>query len=160
MSNFETIMARLKPIEGGYVNNLNDPGGPTRWGICKHSYPLTDIENLTWEAACALYKRDFYDPADLDSQPLGIANQMLDFAINSGTGTAARALQRAVGVVDDGHIGPHTLEAVKATEPHDLIMLFLAERGEWMAGCKNWADAGKGWMRRLCKELRYGAADV
>lgn len=30
--------------EGGYVNHPSDPGGATKYGISKHSYPNLDIK--------------------------------------------------------------------------------------------------------------------
>src|SRR5690606_28008981 len=43
--------------EGGYVNNPSDPGGETKYGISKRSYPELDIANLTQEDAIAIYYR-------------------------------------------------------------------------------------------------------
>jgi lysozyme family protein len=160
MTNYDTAINRLLGNEGGYVHDPDDPGGETKWGISKRSYPGINIKDLTREQAIALYRRDFWDRAGLESQPLVIGFQMLDFAVNSGAGTALRALQRAAGVADDGHIGPHTLAAIAEAAPHDLIMRFLAERLIFMTGCKNWTAAGKGWARRIAADLRYGAQDV
>lgn len=160
MDNFTTAINRVLGNEGGYVNNPADPGGETRWGISKRSYPRLDIANLTREAAVELYHRDFWAPAGLDALPLSVASQVLDFAVNSGTGTAIRALQRAVGVADDGVVGPHTREALAAAEPHDLVMRLLASRLRFMAALKGWPAFGAGWARRIALQLDYGADDV
>jgi lysozyme family protein len=160
MTNFEICIGRLLGNEGGYVNNPKDPGGETNWGISKRSYPQEDIKALTRERAMAIYKRDFWDKIDLDHAPLGIAEQLLDFAVNSGMPVAVCALQRAVGVAADGVIGPHTLEAIRKMYTHDIIMRFIAERIDFMTRCKNWIDACTGWMRRIANQLRYGAEDV
>ena len=42
--------------EGGYVNNPNDPGGETKYGVSKKAYPDIDIENLTLEQAKKIYR--------------------------------------------------------------------------------------------------------
>lgn len=160
MNNFDVSIGRLLSNEGGYVNDPQDPGGETNWGISKRSYPNVDIKNLKRSDAIAIYKRDFWDVLDLDRAPLGIGYQMLDFAVNSGPSTAIRALQRAVGVADDGVVGPHTKQAIAATDKHDLVMLFLAERLIFMTGLKNWPAAGRGWARRIAMDLKYGAQDV
>lgn len=157
---FETAINRLLGFEGGLVDNPADPGGLTQWGISQRSYPKLNIKELTREQAVALYRRDFWARIDGDTLPEGIGFQLLDFAVNSGTGTALRVLQRAAGVADDGHIGPVTLAAIKATEPHDLIMRFLAERLVFMTNCSNWSNASKGWVRRVAGNLKYGADDV
>lgn len=157
---FETSINRLLGIEGGYVNNPEDPGGETNWGISKRSYPRLNIKELTREQAIALYHRDFWTPIGGDSLPEGVGFQLLDFAVNSPLATALRAVQRAVGVADDGHIGPVTVAAIKSTEPHDLIMRFLSVRLVFMTNCKNWPNASRGWARRVAANLNYGADDV
>lgn len=157
---FETSIERLLGHEGGLVDNPNDPGGLTQWGISQRTYPKLDIKALTREQAVALYRRDFWEPIGGDSLPEGVAYQLLDFAVNSSISTALRLLQRAIGVADDGHIGPVTLAAIKATDPHDLIMRFLAERLDFLTRCRNWPNASRGWTRRVATNLRYGAEDV
>ena len=32
--------------EGGYINDKNDPGGETNFGICKRDYPNEDIKEF------------------------------------------------------------------------------------------------------------------
>lgn len=157
---FEISINRLLGHEGGYVNNPADPGGETNWGISKRSYPGLNIKTLTREQAIALYKRDFWEVVGADSFPDGIGYQLLDFAVNSGSGIALRALQRAVGCADDGHIGPVSLAAIKAMEPHDLVMRFLAERLVFMTNCSGWPSFSKGWARRIAANLKFGAEDV
>lgn len=157
---FETSIERILGHEGGLVDNPNDPGGLTQWGISQRTYPKLDIKALTREQAIALYRRDFYEPIGGDNLPKGVAYQLLDTAINSGISTALRMLQRAIGVADDGHIGPVTLAAIKATEPHDLVMRFIAERLEFMTRCSGWPTFSRGWTRRIATNLRYGADDV
>lgn len=160
MSNFDKAIDRLLGNEGGYVFNPADPGGETNWGISKRSYPNLDIKSVTKDVSKALYRRDFWDALGLDSWHPAIAEQMLDFAVNSGNSNAVRALQRAVGVNDDGHIGPVTLAAVKAQKPSYVVMNLLAERIEFMTKCSTWQTFGKGWARRIATQLKYGAQDV
>lgn len=160
MSAFVTSINRLLGNEGGYVNNPADPGGETNWGISKRSYPHLDIANLTRDEAIEIYRRDFWDKIDGDELPPGVGFQALDFAVNSGIETALRALQRAVGVADDGHIGPVTLAALKAIRSSDLVMRLLAERLYFMTGLSTWGSFGKGWARRIANDLRFGAQDT
>jgi lysozyme family protein len=160
MDKFLTAINRILGIEGGYNLDPNDPGGETNWGISKRSYPNLNIKDLTRDQAIALYKRDFWDHIQLDNFAFGVGYQILDFAVNSGQGNALRALQRAVGVADDGVIGDHTKQAITVCEPHNLIMCFLAERLIFMSGCKVWAADSKGLARRLATDLKYGAQDV
>jgi lysozyme family protein len=156
---FNTAFDRLISNEGGYVNDPEDPGGETNWGISKRSYPDLDIKALTREDAKAIYLRDFWLRGQMDKLPPSVAFQAFDFAVNSGIETALRKLQSAVGVADDGHIGPITLAALQAMHPAKIIMLYVAERIDFWRKLKNWPRAGNGWAGRAATDLRYGARD-
>ena len=145
--------------EGGYVNDPNDPGGETKWGISKRSYPTVDIAALTRDDAKAIYRRDFWDRVRADALPDGVAFQMFDFAVNSGIETAVRALQRALDVADDGHWGPASQAAAARVGESDQIMGINAERLVFMTRLSNWPHHGRGWARRIAGNLRYGALD-
>jgi lysozyme family protein len=102
--NFDIVFDRVIGIESGYSNNPNDPGGETKYGISKRSYPDLDIKNLTREQAKEIYLRDFWNRLEMDSLPESIVYQLFDFAINSGVSTSIRYFQRALGVADDGSL--------------------------------------------------------
>ena len=55
MAEFKLAIPRVITNEGGYVNDPDDPGGETKYGISKRSYPALDIKNLTVEQATAIY---------------------------------------------------------------------------------------------------------
>lgn len=158
--NFLTAIERVLGHEGGYVNDPSDPGGETKWGISKRSYPNVDIKNLTRGEAIAIYNIDFWIKARCASLPDSVAYQVLDFAVNSGITPAIMALQRACGAAPDGHVGPVTMSRLSAMSDHDLLVLLLAERLEFMTNLKNWPNAGRGWARRIAKNLRYSAEDI
>lgn len=157
--NFQDAFDRLIGHEGGYVNNPDDPGGETNWGISKRSYPGTDIKTLTREGAKAIYLRDFWSRIKGDKLFDGVAYQLFDFAVNSGIDTAVRHFQRALGVADDGHWGPISQAAANAMSETDALMLINAERLDYMTRLSNWPHASKGWSRRIAQNLRYGAQD-
>lgn len=156
---FDAAFDRLIGHEGGYVNNPNDPGGETNWGISKRSYPHVDIKGLTREGAKAIYHRDFWLRIHGDDMYDGVAFQVFDFAVNSGIGTAVRYLQRAVGVADDGYWGPVSEGAIGILSESDVIMRFNAERLDFMTRLSTWPMFGRGWARRIAGNLRYGAED-
>lgn len=157
--NFQDAFDRLIGHEGGYVNNPEDPGGETNWGISKRSYPNIDIKNLSREGAKAIYLRDFWSRIKGDKLYDGVAYQLFDFAVNSGIETAVRYFQRAIGVADDGHWGPLSQAAADAMSETDSLMLINAERLDFMTRLSNWPNASKGWSRRIAQNLRYGAQD-
>lgn len=155
----QTWLSRLFDHEGGYSNDPDDPGGETKYGISKRSYPHLDIKNLTLQDAADIYLRDFLAPLKWDLYADGVAFQLLDFAVNSGPPTAIRRIQREVGTKPDGVVGPATISRIFAMSESDLIMLIIASRIEYMTDLKNWPQHGRGWMRRMANNLRYGAVD-
>ena len=156
---FDQAFDRLLGNEGGYVNNPQDPGGETNWGISKRSYPSLNIKALSRNDAKQIYKADFWDRVNGDLLPSAVIFGLFDFAVNSGPETAVRYLQRAVGVADDGHWGPISQAAAVASDPNDLIMLLTAERMEFQAKLSNWPNAGRGWTNRNAQNLRYAVKD-
>jgi len=156
---FKTLIDRTIGHEGGYVDDPTDPGGETKWGISKRSYPHLNIKDLTRDQAIAIYYADFWLPLKADRLHDGTAYQLLDSAVNSGIVQSIRFLQRALDVADDGIFGPVSLQASMTMSESDQIMRFLAERIEFMTKLKNWPNHGKGWMRRIAGNLRYGAID-
>ncbi|WP_432745784.1 glycosyl hydrolase 108 family protein [Methylobacter sp. G7] len=169
--NFEKAIKRILSHEGGFTQNPTDRGNwtsgrigvgklkGTKYGISAMTYPDEDIKNLSWERACFLYQRDFWAPLKADRLHDGVAYQLLDFAVNSGTSNAVKAYQRALGVAADGVFGPQSLHASNLIIESDQILLVLAERLDFMASIKSWIDFGRGWARRIAANLRYGALD-
>jgi len=118
-----TIIERTLNLEGGYVNDVDDPGGETKFGISRRSYPHVDIKNLTKEDAAAILQRDFYDLLRLDE----VANETIrwkifDMAVNMGRIRATMYVQAAVGVRVDGIMGQETLYAINAMHPERLLL--------------------------------------
>lgn len=160
MDKFDIYIERILGHEGGYVNNPNDPGGETKWGISKRSYPHLNIRELTRDDAIAIYRRDFWQRVKGEDLPPALAYQALDAAINSGIGNAVRFLQRALGVADDGIVGPITLARLRSANEWDVTALFIAERLEFMTRLNTWPSFGKGWARRIAQNIRYAAEDT
>ncbi len=154
---FKQAFDRLIDSEGNYVNNPKDPGGETKFGISKRTYPGVDIKNLTLEAAKDIYFHDFWTPLG-DTHP-AIKFQVFDFAVNSGIPTAIRKLQTAVGAADDGHWGPISQKALNAMDMNDILLRYLAERIRFWASLSTWAEFGKGWARRAADNLYFASED-
>lgn len=109
---------RLIIHEGGYVDDVLDKGGESKYGISKRTYPDLDIKNLTIEEAKKIYYRDYWLKSRCpEICDLNVSCKLFDLCVNMGIYNGVRILQRAlraVGiiVVEDGKIGPITLRAV------------------------------------------------
>jgi lysozyme family protein len=159
LDRFAPLFERVIGIEDEYVNDPLDPGGETKWGISKRSFPDLDIKNLSRSDAYNIYYLQFWLKIDGDKLRKGIAYQVFDFAVNSGIQTAIRQLQRALGVAEDGFFGPVSRSKLYDTPYYELIINFAAVRIEYMTRLKNWDHDSKGWARRIAQNLRYGVAD-
>ena len=139
--------------EGGYVNDKDDPGGETQWGISKRAYPSLNIKTLTHADALGIYRRDYWDKLRCGSMPWAVALVVFDAGVNQGVGAAAKFLQRAAGVTADGQIGPMTLGAVGRADPVKLAAEIQAIRMLHYASLSGWAKYGLGWSRRAMSTL-------
>lgn len=150
---FDAAFSRLIGHEGGLVDHPADPGGLTNYGISQRSYPGEDIRGMTLQRAQDIYRRDYWGPAGCDVVPTGLRFDLFDMAVNAGVGRAVRTLQRAVGQVEDGIIGPRTLQAIQSTPAPRLVARFNGHRLEHMAGLPTWPAFGRGWARRIAANL-------
>lgn len=146
---FDWAFGIVVGIEAGYVNDPDDPGGETKYGISKRSYPDEDIKNLTLARAKALYLRDFWLFCGCQALPEAIALALFDGAVNQGQGTAAKLLQRALHVKADGKVGAVTVRAVYAADQEELLCAFLGRRAKRYGLTRNFDRDGNGWMTRL-----------
>ncbi len=109
MANFELAIPVVLKNEGGYVNDPDDAGGETNFGISKSSYPNVDIKNLTVEEASAIYKRDFWKFDGINDQ--AAATKLFDAYVNMKS-HAIKAAQEVTQQTVDGVYGPHTEAAI------------------------------------------------
>lgn len=142
--------------EGGYVNHPNDPGGETMWGVTarvarKDGY-RGDMRDLPRERAKDIYRRLYWAPVRADELPAAVRFDVFDGAVNSGPAQSVTWLQRALGVDDDGKLGPKTLAAAHAADPA-LPARFNGHRLQFMTDLGNWGSFGKGWARRIASNL-------
>lgn len=170
-SEFDTYFARLIDVEKGFTKDPRDRGNwtggrvgvgvlkGTKYGVSAATYPHLDIEHLTIQEAKEIFWNDWWLAIGADELPPAVSYQMWQFAVNAGMYNAKRGLQSAVGTAQDGDIGPKTLAAVKAAELNDIILGFNAFVLEYYADLSTWDTYGKGWARRVAKNLRFAAQD-
>jgi hypothetical protein len=86
--------------EGGYVNDPEDPGGETKWGIAKTFHPDLDIKNLTPAEAARIYYEEYWEPSWCDMLPAPLSTVMFDTAVLCGPGRAKQFLRESKGDVE------------------------------------------------------------
>lgn len=133
---FDELVEALIGREGGYVNDPHDPGGETIWGVTKavarENGFAGPLRAMTRDQAKAIYRAKYWaKPGLYLVAPLSrrIAEELLDTGVNTGTGTAAIMLQRALNALNrggrdypdlkvDGGIGPGSAAALAAFLKH------------------------------------------
>ena len=150
-SRFLSVFRTVIGIEGGYVNDPTDPGGETKYGISKRSYPNLNIANLTVEDAQGIYWTDFWLKLGCDKLNIGLDEFVFDFGVNSGVDHVARKLQAACGALPDGVVGPNTIAAVKRTGDSTVFRLLFVERAITYASAPpvQFQKYCHGWFARL-----------
>ena len=118
--NKEFIEAFDKVIghEGGYVNDKNDAGGETIYGISKRAYPNLDIKSITLDDAREIYYKDYWKKNRVEELPKDIRFTYFDMCVNMGGSRACKILQqtanaKGAGLVVDGRIGKNTIKGSK-----------------------------------------------
>ncbi|RWO40368.1 MAG: hypothetical protein EOS12_26060 [Mesorhizobium sp.] len=102
-----------------------------------------------WFEEFRLYRRFYWDAVLGAELPDGVDHAVFDFAVNSGPGRAAIYLQAAVGVAQDGRIGPVTVAAAKAKPAGVTIDALCDARLAFLKQLPTWATFGRGWSDRV-----------
>ena len=147
-TDFDKAFKVIVGQEGGYVNDPDDPGGETKYGISKRAYPNLDIKALDLEDAKHVYHADYWNKCRCSDIPWPLNLYLFDAAVNQGVDAARRMMQYALGVKQDGVLGPKTLAACQtATQWHRAK--FLARRAIRYTNTRNFDRYGAGWLVRL-----------
>lgn len=184
MANFEKAVLKTLQLEGGYVNDPNDPGGATRYGITEitaraHGY-TGDMRDLPLEVAKSIYKKSYWDIARLDEVGSQlIAENVFDCNVNCGAKIGGRLLQESLNllntdpagrqmypeVIVDGVVGNNTLsvlsQALRSRRDMEgliIIMLNCLRANRYAEIVKNRPQSKKfmiGWIKhRIWLEVR------
>ena len=158
--NFLPSLAFTLKCEGGYVDNVNDPGGATNKGVTLRVFQeyrknpwlgISDLKNITDEDLSEIY-RTYWNEVKGDQLPAGLDLMTFDFAVNSGSFAAIKQLQMVVAATIDGRIGPETLSMCEfAMGKTQTITLsnFAKARLIYCEKTKDWPYFNKGWTRRI-----------
>ncbi len=131
MTSVEAIADDIISREGGYVDDPDDPGGATNWGVTLHTLKRlgldidgdgritkTDVRRLGRSEARDIFVEHYFRRPGLGRLPAAVQPSVFDMYVNAGD-RAVRLLQDLVTAfgfpaVADGRIGPRTEEAARA----------------------------------------------
>lgn len=157
MTAFDRAIDLLLEMEGGYVNDSEDPGGETAFGISKRSYPKLDIKALTKDQATAIYRRDYWEALRCDDIAAALAVCVFDCGVNQGKGAAIRMMQRSLNLKEDGILGPITVKSA-ANAQASRVDDFMAQRVRRYAQTPGFDRYAGGWLNRVMKFHRLAVS--
>lgn len=159
MADFAPAIAFTLGQEGGFSDDPQDPGGATNLGITLatlsnwrgHSCTVQDVRTLTQTEAKAIYTANYWNVVGGPNLPPGLDLTVFDFGVNAGPGTSAKMLQRILGVVRDGAVGPITLAAAQCSGAvlRARIGDLAAAHEAYYHSLPGFAHDGKGWTARV-----------
>ncbi len=168
MKTVQEIADEIIAREGGYVNDPDDPGGATKFGVTigtmrQLGLDLTgdgivteaDVRRLTRAQAADIFIRHYFRKPGIDRLPESIQASVFDMYVNSGA-NAVRILQRLLRkmgymVAVDGAIGPETIAAAAAAEraaPGYFADAYGIERRNWYYRLADRRPASRKYARR------------
>ena len=107
------------------------------------------VRRMTIAERDAIYRKKYWTGSRCDDLPAGVDYCVFDGSANSGVAQSAKWLQRALGVTVDGHIGDHTLLAVKDADHAALVRSICDQRMKFLRSLRTFPTFGKGWTRRV-----------
>lgn len=156
-NNYENCLKSVLLSEGGYVNDPHDPGGPTNMGITLRTYrkhygmrkTRYNLKRITFQEVAYIYRISYWNTCKCDILPYGVDLITFDSSVHSGPFKAIKWLQAAVGVKQDGIIGPITMEAIIKTPAARIVRKMLPNRLRFLEKLRGWWRYGIGWRRRI-----------
>ena len=130
MQTIDQIAAEIVAREGGFVNDPDDPGGPTKHGVTLGTLRrlgmdltgdgkinLADVQHLTQADATRIFIDHYFRKPRIVALPEMLQPSVFDMYVNAG-GQAVRILQRLLTDMGfpctvDGAIGPDTIRAAQ-----------------------------------------------
>ncbi len=131
MSTVRQIADEIVAREGGFVDDPDDPGGATKFGVTIHAMQRLgldldrdgavthrDVKALTRAQAVDIFVDHYFERPRLELLPLAVQASVFDMYVNAGS-QAVRILQNLLcqmgfEVAVDGVIGPQTARATDA----------------------------------------------
>lgn len=169
----QTVLDRIIEVEGGWVNNPVDHGGPTNHGITLRVYQnyhpaagASDLANMTVDEAQAIYYADYMKPFTIIEHD-EIFNFVVQSAVQHGVARAIRLLQTACNALHattplavDGSFGPETKRVVSRCVTFSAFRLYcelIRARARYYAdilsGDKSQLVFAAGWLNRLAEDI-------
>lgn len=169
MQSIKDITDAIVAREGGYVNDRDDPGGATKFGVTLGTMrrlgldldrdgqvTAADVRKLSRAQASDIFIDHYFTRTRVAELPTVLQPSVYDMYVNAGS-NAVRILQRLIrdmrfDVAVDGLIGPKTIaaaEAALAAAPDHLADAYGIARRNYYYALADARPASRKFARRL-----------
>lgn len=125
---FSVEIEKIFKREGGYVNDPDDSGGETIYGISRRNNPEAWTNGPpSRQHAEQIYRYKYWDSIKGDYLPPKIASVLFDHAVLSGPGAAAEDLNKVLGT-GSTNIDSHVVEAAWSKDENKVAEQLTARR--------------------------------
>lgn len=138
------IAKEIVAREGGFVNDPDDPGGATNYGVTIHTMrrlgldldrdgdvDVADVRKLSYRQAVDIFVDHYFIKPRISELPSPVRASVFDMYVNAGR-HAVKILQRLVNeiraakglgrIAVDGMLGPQTIGAVEEASKGDPLL--------------------------------------
>lgn len=140
MQSVRQIAEEIVTREGGFVNDPDDPGGATNFGVTIHTMrrlgldltgdgrvSMDDVRALSRAQAVDIFIRHYYERPRINAMPEALQPSLFDMYVNAGS-NAVKILQRLLADMGhalriDGAIGPRSIAAARDAARPDPVAL-------------------------------------
>jgi lysozyme family protein len=173
-SSFEEAQSSVKEVEAGFSDDRSDtgnwvevPGYGKRFVGTNHgiSAPILqkylgripkreDMENLSYQTALEIYKKDYWDAQNLSELcDQSVANIIYDGCVNQGIDGTSQVIQNAakeLGLNIEGNVySKSNLKKLNSLNQEKLFNSIKKYRESRYKEAPTWGTHGDGWMNRL-----------
>lgn len=170
MADYKRLVPFIRKWEGGFVDDPYDKGGATNAGVTIATYrayrkqkgyattSVDDLKRMTSVEWQEIFKTLYWDRWRADGiRSQSVADILVDWVWASGV-WGIKIPQRLLGVTVDGVVGPVTLEALNAKDPHKIFDAIRTARVQFIDDiCRRTPTNERfrrGWMNRL-NDIRF-----
>lgn len=164
MKSVRQLATEIVAREGGFVNDPDDPGGATNFGVTIHTLRrlrpgqqigVNEVRALTREDAIGIYIEHYFRRPRIAELPEPLWPTVFDMYVNAGA-NAVRILQRlfiemGLQIAADGVIGPQTIAAAHRAQemaPAHLVDAYGIARRDYYYRLADQRPASRKFARR------------
>lgn len=170
MSVFEVAIPVILKHEGGWVNDKDDPGGATNWGVSLRwlktlgeleadidgdgDIDTDDIRGMPKEYAVRLYRKYWWNKYRYERiNDQALATKVFDLSINMGAKQCHKLLQRTCNKISgdleiDGILGIVSFNVISSLDPRWLLAQFKLQAIDFYKSL-NKPKYINGWIARV-----------